>query len=125
MPLKNDGGSIKNLPGDLARATTEAQWLAQIIRLAHDEGWEVHHVFEQRSYARRTGVGWPDLECLRERLMFIELKGFQKGGRRGALSPDQVRIIAMLKSAGQEVHVFWPDQKEEARQVFHRRTRAL
>ena len=108
----------------IAKSWSESQWLAYASQLARDEDWEVYHVFEQTHYARRMGKGWPDLQLLRERLVFIELKAFQKDGKRGTLSPDQIRIIAMLKSAGQEVHVFWPDQEEELRKVLHRRIRA-
>ena len=108
----------------IAESQTEVQWLAQVIRMARDEGWVAYHVYEQGAYARRSSKGWPDVQLIRERLVFLELKGFQKDGKRGVLSRDQVRMITALRSAGQEVHVFWPDQEDEVRSVLHKRTRA-
>ena len=99
----------------IAKSWPESQWLAYVSQLARDEGWRVYHVFEQRAYARRTDKGWPDLQLLRERLVFIETKVFRKDGSRNPLSADQAEVIAMLKSAGQEVCVFWPDQEDEVR----------
>lgn len=103
------------LAAELAQTMPEKQWLARLIGIAKDEGWEVNHVFEQRAYARRTVKGWPDLECLRERLLFIEAKN-----ETGKISEDQARIIELLRDAGQEIYVLRPSQEEEARRILQR-----
>ena len=119
MTLKNDGGSAKNIARNVATAMTEKQWLARLIQLAREDGWITNHVCDQRAYARRTTRGWPDLECLRERLIFIEAKR-----ENGKVSADQQRIIALLKAAGQEVYVWRPSDEDQARVILHRRVRA-
>jgi len=100
---------------------TEAEWQQQFIDLAHFYRWK--HMFVRRSVGRgrrwttATNVpGWPDLFLWNEaqrRTMHVELKS-----EGGVLSDDQRRVLQSLEAAGQEVHVFKPDDLTDARLVL-------
>jgi len=78
-----------------------------IIDLAHAKGWLVAHFqsvkTEQRGWVTPVsadGKGYPDLTLVRDRVVFMEIKG--DGDR---LRPDQDKWIAALQDAGAEVVV--------------------
>jgi hypothetical protein len=85
-----------------------------VIDLARRLGWRVAH-FAPLSTTRdgktwwltpvaADGKGWPDLVIVRDRVLYVEIKG--KGDR---LKPEQETWISALRMAGQEVHVWTPD----------------
>jgi len=85
----------------LSIAVTEKQFLEAVVDLAHLQGWLVHHVLEQRHYARRIGPGFPDLVMVRgARVVFAELK---VGKNR--LTEDQRRWAVRLGGAANVINV--------------------
>lgn len=81
-----------------------------IIDLAHLHGWLVAHFqsvkTEQRGWVTPVaadGKGYPDLTLVRERVVFMEIKG--DGDK---MRPDQDKWIAALQDAGAEVCVVHP-----------------
>lgn len=101
------------------RALSEAEWRGQVDDLATQLGWESMHVDPLRGAGGiwRTpthgsiGKGWPDTVYVRERdrrLIFVEFKK-----ELGVLSHDQERVLAILESAGQEVHVWRPSDIDD------------
>jgi hypothetical protein len=79
---------------------TEAQFMAQVIRLAEVFGWRHYHTRD----SRRSPEGFPDLVLLRRpRVVFCELKS-----DRGALTPAQRAWLEELRACGQEAYVFKP-----------------
>ena len=84
--------------------TTEKQFLPTVIELLRCLGWEVDHTFEQRQYAHRSSKGRPDIVAVRERVVWIEVKG--DGGK---LTPEQEYWIDLLKKARQEIYVIYPE----------------
>jgi len=82
-----------------------------IIDLARTHGWMVAHFPMVQDVKRgwRTpvaadGKGWPDLVLVRDRVVFVEVKG--RGDR---MRPDQEKWRHSLRLAGQEHHVWGPD----------------
>jgi VRR-NUC domain len=83
----------------------EAQFQAQVVKLAELLGWRCWH---QRD-SRGTRHGWPDLICIRRpRVIFAELKS-----DRGTLTAEQAACIALLRACDQECYVWrpqaWPE----------------
>jgi VRR-NUC domain len=105
-------GSRRLTAADVAnRRTTERDFTAQVIELAHLLGWRVAH-FRPAMTARgwRTpvqgdGQGFPDLILVRrDRLIAAELKR-EKGG---VVSEDQRWWLAAFDAAGLETAVWRP-----------------
>ena len=71
-------------------------------------GWCFYHVYEQGVYARRSTKGFPDYICVRERVIFMEIKG-----DKGELTQHQQEWIDLLRCAGQEVYCWWPKDTYE------------
>ena len=78
---------------------TEKEWQAQVIELAQTLGWK--HYFTYRS--KRSPAGWPDLQLVRERVLFLELKT-----EAGKLSHPQRQWLRALTTAGAEAYVCRP-----------------
>ena len=91
---------------------------ADVIKLARMLRWKVAH---WRSvpvkYNNRTvyqtpvqadGAGWPDMVCVRERIVFIECKSGS-----GRLSPEQKAWKALLESTGAEYYVVGDDDLQD------------
>lgn len=103
---------------------TEAEWQQQVIDLAHALKWRHCHVRRTRGKGRAwvTGTslsGWPDLTLWSEsqqRLVFVELKS-----ESGALRPEQEVVLASLRAAGQEVHVWRPSDLTAAHEILRGR----
>lgn len=80
-----------------------------IVQAAHLLGWRAAHFAAARTKdgwrtpARYDAKGWPDLVLVRERVVFIEVKGDGDG-----LSMEQSEWIDRLRAAGQEVYVATP-----------------
>lgn len=95
----------------MASHLTEKQFQTQVVELATYYGWEHFHPYEMR----RSDPGWPDLTLARTpEVLFAELKT-----DRGRLTDAQRFWIELLRSCGQEVHVWRPRDFE----YVHRRLR--
>jgi hypothetical protein len=107
-------------------ALSEKAWQEQVIELATYYRWEHFHPFDMR----RSDPGWPDLTLARAplfevpmievppvgELVFAELKT-----DRGALTRRQRYWIELLRSCGQEVHVWRPRNFEAVHARLKRR----
>lgn len=90
---------------------TETEWQQQVVQAARLFGWSTNHTRRTLGRGRKwtTGtstVGFPDLTLWSERhrrLIFAELKT-----DRGKLTPEQESVIASLRAAGCECHVWRP-----------------
>lgn len=78
---------------------TEKDFQAAVVEFLRLKGWLVYHPYD----SRRSEPGFPDLVCVRERVVWIELK--VDGGR---LSPHQRKWLDQLENAGQETYVLFP-----------------
>lgn len=76
-------------------------------------GWRVCYW----PYSLGADPGFPDLVLVRERVVFVELKG-----SAGKLSQAQADWIQALKAAGAEVHTWWPDDLELAAKILQKHT---
>jgi hypothetical protein len=89
---------------------TEAAFTRTVIDFAHVCGWRCVHfrpAVNRRGIwstpVQGDGVGYPDLVCVRERVVYAELKL-----NRGRLRPEQEEWIDRLKAARQEVYLWRP-----------------
>ncbi|MBT9133086.1 MAG: hypothetical protein DDT33_01617 [Firmicutes bacterium] len=78
--------------------------------MAEHRGWAVYHVFDQKTYARRTSKGFPDLVLARPpHVIFAEVKSDE-----GRLSPEQMIWLQLLdKCDGIKVHIWRPSGWDE------------
>lgn len=97
------------------RALTEADFLRQVIDLAHLCGWRVAHfrpAFTGRGWrtpVQGDGVGFPDLILTRrDRLMAAELKR-----QLGTVAPEQLEWLKAFDLAGAETAVWRPSDFEQ------------
>jgi hypothetical protein len=90
---------------------TEAELQDNIVTLAHLFGWKAAHFRPARtSQGWRTpvgydGKGWPDLVLVRERVVYVEVKGSSASAR---LTPEQIAWREWLSDAGAEWHLWTP-----------------
>lgn len=88
---------------------TEAKLQEAIVDMARTLGWRVAHFGAARTDkgwrtpARYDGAGFPDLVLVRERVLFVELKG-----HRGVLRDEQSGWANALGRAGAEWHLWTP-----------------
>ena len=96
----------------------EDDWDRQLFRgpksLAVMLGWTTYHVLRSRG----SRAGYPDRTCVRERIIFVELKR-----EKTRPTPDQVEWLDKLASAGGEVYLWRPSDLDEAALVLGRRWR--
>jgi hypothetical protein len=78
---------------------SEKTWQGQVIDLAKTLGWK--HYFTYRS--KRSPAGWPDLQLVRDRVIYLELKT-----EDGKLSAAQKGWIRALLDAGADAYVVRP-----------------
>lgn len=83
----------------------EAAFQKKVEQLALSLGWWPWHDHD----ARRNVAGMVDLILLRERVVWMELKAYDKNGKAGRLSGEQEKVRDMLKAAGQEYYTVWDD----------------
>lgn len=83
-----------------------------IVETARSFGWRAAHFLSMqgrdgiwRTPAGADGKGWPDLVLVRERVIFVEVKG-----DTDRLRPEQETWLTALRLAGQEVYVWTPEQ---------------
>lgn len=79
---------------------TEAQFMAQVVRLAKLFGWRCYHTRRSKG----SEAGFPDLVLVRRpRVLFVELKA-----ERGSMTPQQHEWLQALGECGLEVYVWKP-----------------
>ncbi len=96
----------------------EDAWDAQLFRgpkaLANMLGWCSYHTLRSRG----SKSGYPDRTCVRERIIFAELKR-----EKTKPTPDQVAWLDRLAAAGGEVYLWRPSDLEEVGQILGGRWR--
>ena len=108
MSRRADSASVASVAG--FAALTEKAWQSQVLDLAKLFGWRYYHTFD----SRRSVAGFPDLALFRPgRFLLVELKA-----EKGKLSPSQENMIADLRAARVEVHVFRPSDFDAAVEVL-------
>jgi hypothetical protein len=106
------------------RALSEREFRGQVDDLARILGWESMHVDPLRTSGGvwRTpthgslGKGWPDTVYVhpsRGRVLFVEFKK-----ELGDTSSDQDYVLAVLRAAEQEVHVWRPSDIDHIAEVL-------
>jgi hypothetical protein len=100
---------------DLADILEDA-WDAQLFRgpkaLANVLGWTTYHTLRSRG----SRSGYPDRTCVRERILFAELKR-----EKTKPTADQIAWLDKLSAAGGEVYLWRPSDLEEIGLVLGRR----
>lgn len=109
----------------VAKAMTEAEWQADVVRTAGQLGWWTYHPLDSRG----SQSGWPDLVLIREhRIVFAELKR-----ESGQVKPAQLVVLAMLRTVagfvnaatGAEtiaVRVWRPSDRDDVLRTLQSRT---
>ena len=96
----------------------EDEWDRQLFRgpnaLATMLGWTSYHTLRSRG----SKAGYPDRTCVRDRILFAELKREKTQPTR-----DQVRWLDRLAQAGGEVYLWRPSDLDEAAVILGRRWR--
>lgn len=93
---------------------SENSWLERVIAIAEENDWLVDHVFEQRSHAKRTSKGFPDITAVRgKRIVYIELKS-----HKGKVTPDQIAWLDRLAAAHLEVYIARPCDRDGVSKLF-------
>lgn len=107
---------------------SEEEYQQQVIDLAHVYGWKVAHFRAARvAKSRRNPRGWatpvaadgkgfPDLVLVRDRVIFVEIKG-----KKARLSNAQADWLVKLRMAKAEVYVWRPDDFEEVHKTLLRK----
>jgi hypothetical protein len=90
----------------------EAAFMATVREAATLTGWLVYHTF----HSKRSPSGFPDLVCVRDRVVFAELKG-----PTTRVTREQKRWLDALAAAGAEVYLWRPDEWEEIQRVLRTR----
>ena len=81
------------------RFMKEREFQSQVVSLAKRLGYSVYHTYD----SRRSEPGFPDLVCVRDRVIFVELKT-----EKGRLSAAQRTWIERLANADAEIYVWRP-----------------
>lgn len=93
------------------RHVSEQAWMRQVIDAARLLGWTAYHTYD----SRRSTQGFPDLVLVRDRVIFAELK--VAGGR---VSHYQRRWLELLRRAGAETYIWYPDDWPKVEHVLRR-----
>jgi hypothetical protein len=97
----------------------ERDFQSTVIDAARLLGWRVVHFRPARTeHGWRTpveadGAGFVDLVLVRDRVLFVELKGSAT-----RLTPEQRQWLDALDAAGAEVYLWLPDDWPEIEQVL-------
>lgn len=83
----------------IAETVSEKEFQSAVIREAKRLGWLVYHTFDSRC----SEPGFVDLVCVRDRVLWLELKT-----QSGKLSAAQANWLDALTNAGQEAGCFRP-----------------
>ena len=91
-------------------AMTEKEWQKQVVALAAAFGFRSYHPW----LSIRSERGWPDLALFKpDRFLLAELKT-----DKGKLTPAQDVMIADLRAAGVEVHVWRPRDWDDVMRIL-------
>lgn len=114
LPRLKRVGSISTSPAHttILKRQSEASFMAQVIACAALNGWWTWHDVD----SRKNVAGLPDLLCIRERVVWIETKRWDK-----PLRPAQVAMRDRLRAAGQEWYRFDPGDWNEIERVLARK----
>lgn len=101
---------------------TEAQFQAAVVDYARRNGWKTCHFHDSRRQVRpgvhvgdRDAAGFPDLVCVRERVVYAELKG-----PKTRVSDAQLEWMQALSDAGEEVYLWRPKDWGDIEKVLGR-----
>lgn len=97
-------GSLTS-PKKLALYQKESEFQRQVEAKAQMLGWYTWHV----NLPMRSKAGFPDVLCIKDRLVWIELKVYRENGSAGKVMPEQVAFHERLRAAGQQVLVVYND----------------
>lgn len=109
-------GSYGKIGGAPPEPESEKEFQARVIKRATELGFKVFHAYD----SRKSEAGFPDLVCVRERTVYMELKA-----EDGVVSAAQTTWNEALRSAGEEAYIFRPSQYEAIDRVLMRRGRLL
>ena len=85
---------------------SEKDFLHTVVEMAQLYRWAVHHVFDTQHYARRVGVGFPDLVLAQQgAVIVVELKT-----ETGRVTTEQKTWLGLFRSAGVPAFVWRPSQ---------------
>jgi hypothetical protein len=87
----------------------ERDFMATVRQAAAITGCLVYHTYR----SKRSPSGFPDLVCVRERVLFAELKGVATRVTR-----DQQRWLDALGAAGAETYLWRPDDWDDIKAVL-------
>lgn len=94
----------------------EDDWDRQLFRgpksVAAATGWSSYHTLRSRG----SKSGYPDRTCVRERIIFVELKR-----EKTKPTADQVEWLDRLSAAGGEVYLWRPSDLEEIGLILGKR----
>lgn len=116
-------GSIAMLKAKVGLAATEFAFQDAVMDFAKSLGWRRAH-FRPARVVRRgeekyetpigyEGLGFPDTEIVRERLVKVE---FKRG--RNKPSPEQLAWLAAYEAAGVENYIWYPKDVEQIIEVL-------
>lgn len=83
----------------IADTVSEKEFQAAVVKEAKRMGWLCYHTYD----SRKSQAGFPDIVCVRDRVLWLELKT-----ETGKLSAEQANWIDALQAAGQEAGCFRP-----------------
>lgn len=103
---------VASTPTPGARAMPERALLAQVRRLAQEQGWLVYHTWR----SEHSEPGFPDVVLAKPgRLLFVELKSAQ-----GKVTVEQQQWLEVLKRSvpGIEIYLWRPADLPEILEVL-------
>jgi hypothetical protein len=83
--------------------------MATVRDAARVTGWLAYHTYR----SKRSPSGFPDLVLVRERVLFVELKG-----ERTRVTREQQQWLEALRAAGAETYLWRPDDWDEIQRVL-------
>ncbi len=109
MAVTIDGKPVVREPANLAEKISEKEFMAEVTKLAKQNGWKVYHTYN----SRKSEAGFPDLVLLRDRIVVAELKTSD-----GRLTAAQENWLQAFSDAGVERYVWRPDYWPEIVRVL-------
>lgn len=82
--------------------------------IARATGWRCYHVLRSKG----SEAGWPDWVCVRERVLYMEMKT-----ARGVVSPAQKEWLRALLAANAEAYIIRPRHIDQIAVVLQARLR--
>jgi|tagenome__1003787_1003787.scaffolds.fasta_scaffold20986228_6 hypothetical protein len=88
---------------------SEPDFQTGVIELAPLRRWATYHTHD----SRRSTAGFPDLVCVPDRVVFVELKS-----EVGKPTLAQLQWLSRLRAAGAEAHLFRPTDSDEIQETL-------